>query len=241
MASQILTLDLAGAMATQVVVRDRAAGLPFPYGPHSSVSAQSMAALGWGFLGDEERTREVWSEVRALAQRHGILAFELVANVGDALVASLFGEPGTSGHAAVMIEVWKATGVLMFMPCYGATLAKARLREGDHTGAVAAADEHLDFAAQTGTRCADSPLLRLRGEARIAMGDAGGEDDVSRAAELAATQGALLFELQARRSLAECSTDPAARHDLADLVGRIPTDPPFLDLEAARMLLATSP
>lgn len=235
-ACQALDLDLAGAEVTTEEIRRRAAALPFPFGPQSAVSGLSMASMGWWYLHDVDRTQRCYDDVRALADQHGTMAFELVSNIQAALHACWFGDPSSTPHAAMLVEVWKATGVLMLVPCYGSAVVEGHRRLGDFAAAITAADEHLAFAEATGLHVVDAVFLRLRGLSRLAADDAGGADDLRAAAALAAEQGARLFQLQALLALAALD-DADGRAALADLVATIPAEPSFVALDEARALL----
>src|SRR5690606_38386525 len=130
-AALAFTGDAAGAADATERLRDRYRRLAFPHGPHSAASGLGMAYMGWWNLRDEERCRAAAAAVRDLAARHGMVAYEVLTGLHDAMNACRFGGPGASAHAAMMVELWEATGVLVFVPAAAAGVAEALLAEGD--------------------------------------------------------------------------------------------------------------
>jgi hypothetical protein len=235
----MLRLEPERSLAIDRDIAERVANLGFPYGPYSRTFGLSMLALGWWNAGLESEARRAFAEIRTLLDRHGLASYEVLSTMQDAMTAVRYGpsEAGVVDRCAVMVEVWKATGVLVFLPCFGSVVVAGRLAEGDALGAIALADEYLAAAARMGAHYWDAPLLRMRGEARLASGDDAGADDLLRSAVVAAEQGARLFELQARTSLFRHVPEPLARKELTDFLDSVPEALDLPDVVDARALV----
>jgi hypothetical protein len=238
--TKLFMLDLAGADEAARQVEARIEGLPFPFGAYSRAYATSTFALGWYNARLEERAVAAFAAVREVSDRHGMSAYEILCNLQGAMAEARFGQrqPDTIDRCQLLVEVWKATGLLAFVPCFGSVVSMGRLEDGDIEGSLAATAECLAAADRMGMHYWDSTLLRVRGEARLAGGDEGGGDDIVRAAVLAAEQGCPLFEVQARASLCRLLPDAVAKKELRDLLDTIPEELGLPDLVDARTLCA---
>ncbi len=131
-----------------------------------------------------------------LADRHEFWFFRISADfqrmVNDAL------EQPPEGWDAVT-AVFDALGLRAWRPLINLEEIRIQLRAGKPDAARGAADTALADAERTGLGFLSAEIQRLRGEARLALGDAGGAQDVADAAALAQRQGARLFEQRARR------------------------------------------
>jgi len=239
-AARLLMLDPAGADEAADLVNARVEHLPFPFGPYSCAYAVSTLALGWYNARLEERALAAFALIRDVSERHGMTSYEILCNLQATMAEARFGAmgPDTIDRCEVLVEVWKATGLLAFVPCFGSVVATGRLDEGKPEASLAVTADCLAEAERMGARYWNAPLLRLRGEARFALDDDSGADDLQRAAALAAEQGARLFELQARTALCRLTGDPVATKELRDFLDAVPGDLDLPDVVDARTLLA---
>ena len=141
------------------------------------------------------------------------------------------------------IDAYVATGGELARPYALGLLAQALLLTGQHEPALAALDEGLRRARAGEIHFCEPELLRLKGSAFLAAGEArSGEDCLRRAARSARRQGAYAFELRALTALARSfaargrSVDALAL--LAEVRSRCPDPRGTPDLEAADRLLA---
>ncbi|WP_181378115.1 ATP-binding protein [Teichococcus aestuarii] len=128
------------------------------------------------------------------------------------------------------------------LPILHAGVATALLRLGRPAEALVAVEAALADARGCGEAWFEPEYLRLGGECRLALGDAGAAAAAFRAAlALAARQAAPAWSLRAATSFArmrrECASDPAAEALLAGIVARFPPRADTPDLRAARALL----
>lgn len=232
--------DLDAARGQLEDALDQAEKLPFPRGPFSYCY---VAGLGSGTelrFGDPDAARRYATEQWEVAERHGYLLWQLMGQLQTAMADVVADVPGSHQLAANFFAVLRATGVVVWLPGYMANLAEAHLARGE----LDEADGHLSAAAdlteQTGARFYLAEITRLQGDAALARDPAGqrGVELLRAAVEIAASQGATVFELRARTSLCEHTADPADRAALADLLERSPVSPSIPYVAAADAALA---
>lgn len=129
---------------------------------------------------------------------------------------------------------------------YCVMLADARLAAGDAAGARDAADLGLTVGLECNERVYEAELVRLRGEALLALGDrAGGEAELERAVEAARARDGTMLLLRALASLAraqlargdEGAAVPVAL-ELSEVLARLEGGADLPDVREARSLLA---
>jgi predicted ATPase len=148
------------------------------------------------------------------------------------------------------IDMQHRMGMLVWVPMMKAWLAESLLRAGKPQAAVAAVDEGLETARQTGSRFYDAELHGVRAEALAAGGATAGDDTDTRSQcealleqsfEIAADQEAKALQLRAAMRLARLSTTDdalnAARRLLAHTYTRFSEGFSTGDMSDARTLL----
>jgi DNA-binding winged helix-turn-helix (wHTH) protein len=208
---------------------------------HALVQAAECAA----FRRDERAGVALAARALAVAEESELPSFQALGRFY--LAAMDEGRPGRE-RLAVMREALDARHALgdRWQDSVLLTLvAERELAEGDLDGAtrtIAEADAHV---VRSEEHHHESELLRLRAEVAVARGGrhavAEAQPLLQRALDVAARQGALLWELRAACVAARLPLAPAgrsaARRALQGLVGRFPAEDASRDLQAARALL----
>ena len=134
---------------------------------------------------------------------------------------AMLGDPAT-GTQLIRDGVagWRGAGSALFVSYYLYGLAKAHHQAGELDAALAALDDALDHSERHAERFHVAELRRERAALLRDMGDAArAEADLRTAVQVAAEQGARLFELQALADLvqhgAATEADSLRLHDLA--------------------------
>lgn len=138
------------------------------------------------------------------------------------------------------IELFRGSGAVLSLSHYFAVQAEAFLAAGRPAEALAAVDQGLSHAANTGERFHESNLLRLRGESLRLTDPADAESMFHRALAVAKEQGARSWELRAAIGL--CRLRPAAetRARLAEVYATFTEGFTTADLQAAKTILNQS-
>jgi class 3 adenylate cyclase/tetratricopeptide (TPR) repeat protein len=232
--------DLEAARGHLEDALDLAAKLPFPRGPFSYCY---VAGIGSGTefrVGDQDTARRHATEQTEVAERHGYLLWQLTGQLQTAMADASAAVPGSHQMAANLIAVLRATGVVVWLPGWMASLAQAHLDRGE----LDEADAHLSAAAeltdQTGARFWSAEVMRLQGEVVAARtpSDPRAVELLRAAVGVAAAQGATVFELRARAALCARTADPADREALAELLARSHASPLIPDVAVAESVLA---
>jgi hypothetical protein len=197
----------------------RAAGLPFPHGAFSAAYTKVFEMIAARVDDDEALIAQRVAEVREIADRHGFLFFRICADLHAALAAAYVG--GDMAELDTAILVFRMAGLGVWDPWLHLQRAKVLLRHGDAEGARRACDDALQSGEETGAALQLAEVLRIRGLARIGLGEAGGAADLGAAANVAAEQGAVAFELLARAELARHGADPGDRARIERLLGEV--------------------
>jgi class 3 adenylate cyclase len=219
---------------------DLAAKLPFPRGPFSFCY---VAGIGSGTefeVGDHDEARRLAVDQAEVAERHGYLLWQLTGQLQTVMVDAGAGVPGAHQLAANLISVLQATGVVVWLPGWMASLARSHLERGELDQADAHLSAAADLADQTGARFWSAEVTRLQGELVGARdpSDPRGVELLRTAVGIAATQGATVFELRARAALCERTHDGADLAELAALLERSPVSPLISDVAVAEGVLA---
>ena len=143
------------------------------------------------------------------------------------------------------IDEWRATGAEYMVPYFLALSSRVELGAGRPEAALKLLEEARARVERTGERWFSAEILRLEGEANLALGRdrlARAKACFARALETAAGQGARLWELRAALSLARVEADDAGlRGRLGRLCATFGDDSgPLPELEAARALAPTA-
>jgi ATP/maltotriose-dependent transcriptional regulator MalT len=219
----------------------RAAELPFPWGPFSMAYAKTYGGLVLLLAGEYEAADADTAELLELAERHGFTFFIFHAQLQAAIAALRRGETREVEAITQALALWRIAGGEVWVPSFLTEIARHQLGGGDLDGARASLREAEAISGRSGARYWAPETARVLGEARLACGDEGGVEDLRAAAELAAEQGSLVFELRARTAL---SGAVAGREDLDRLAGLVDsfgdrTGPP--EVAAARQALSGEP
>jgi tetratricopeptide (TPR) repeat protein len=135
------------------------------------------------------------------------------------------------------IEAQQAMRSLIERPYCLTLLAEALLcAGGSNAEALALANEAISYGEQTDNLCYQPETYRIRGELRVAEGDAAGRDDIERALRAARESGAALLELRAAISLARVRGWDHDRVALMSALERLTGDAPVV--REARLVLA---
>ena len=232
--------DLEAARGHLEHALDVAAKLPFPRGPFSYCYVVGLGSGTEFRFGDHEAAGRHATDQSEVAERHGYLLWQLTGQLQTTMADASAGAPGADQLAANLIAVLQATGVVVWLPGYMASLAQAHLDRGE----LEEADVHLSAAAdlgeQTGARFWSAEVMRLQGEAAAARdpSDPSGAELLRAAVQMAAAQGATVFELRARAALCERTNDGADLAELADLLERSNVSPLIPDVAVAEAVLA---
>jgi predicted ATPase len=192
--------------------------------------------------GDIESALAAAAAMRELSEEHGLGYYIPSARVQQGWVLAAGGR--TDEGIELMregIEGFERVGALLEQPFTALLLADGMLRGGRPAEALAVLDEKLALVEQTGERCFQTELLRVRGEARAAQ-DASAEDverDLRCALELASERNARSFRLRAASSLVRFQLERGLGPDyalLADALAGIEDGLDEQDVREARSL-----
>jgi predicted ATPase len=175
--------------------------------PTGLAYALGMAAIFHQFLGEAAEAAALAREGIELAGDHGLKVWQgwCGVSLGWALVQTGEPEAGALEIAAGM-EVARRAGARLFEPYCLALLAEAQGQAGQPSRALELLDEALTIAGSHRELFYEAEMHRLRGDLLLRSDAAAARQALERAAEVAHTQGARLFELRAAESLARLST-----------------------------------
>lgn len=185
----------------------------------------------------------VAAELAGLAAARGLGTYKVVGSFyrGWAQVQRGCGEEGLACLGAALAEL-RAAGDEDWFPHTLALVAEAHLRAGRAREGLQHLAEALTRAERNDERWFAAEALRLKGELRLALGDAGAAEACFRqAAEVARAQGARMWELRAAMSLARLwrrqGRSAEARRLLAPVHGAFTEGLDLPDLKEAEALL----
>jgi class 3 adenylate cyclase len=219
-----------------------AEGLEFPQGAYSAANALSYDT--WLRLeeGDLAGAAGAVDRLAALADRHGLEIWSLVATTqqaevraAEAIQAQAGDRAALTAHAGTLEQfcsMWRALDLGLFLPSHIAMTGRTRAAAGDGAGALTQFDEALQFAADTGMHFYDAELLRLR--APLTDGDT--HSELHEALRLARRQGAVAFEVRIACDLQRI--DPSTGSLLSEALARCASAANYPELVAARALAA---
>ncbi len=214
----------------------RAERLDFPHGPFCRAYILLIRLLVDELAGRTDEALAAVEEMKAISERHGFALFGMCSTLHGALVAA--STDPVSGAVALQgaFEHFRFLGMDLWNPWGFTVLGHTLLRSGDHDGALRCVDTASAEAARTGAHFWTAETHRVRGLARLARSDPGGRQDLLAAADLAARQGARLFELRANLDLVNHGAENR-RDALRDLLHRIGPVDSLPEAAAARRLL----
>jgi len=202
-----------------------------------------IASFFHHWAGDPRAMADTVNAAQNLSREHD---FRYLAALATMLQGLLSIRAGRGGEALRAMETgyaaWQATESSLMRSYYCSVLAEAREAVGDREGARALLDQGLCHADRNNERLYEAELRRQRAALRQADGDSGGaETDFRTALEMAARQGAKLWELRAASGLARlwrAQGRHAEAHDLlAPIYGWFTEGFDTPDLKNAKALL----
>lgn len=221
----------------------RAAALPFPVGPFSQ--GYTLCYAGWvaNLEGRFVDGRAIEERMVKIAERFGLLFWTVTCGFHAAISRAHLGQAETAlDDAEAGLIAWRALGAEAFVPCNQTQLAEIRLVLGDLNEAMRLVDEAIASAEKRGERffLAESHRMRAAILRRRADGDrAEVRHELETSRTIAASQGALVFEVRALTDLVELGGTDADVEDLSRLLDRLPAaSRPLRDVDRARAVLA---
>lgn len=216
----------------------RATSLPFPWGPFSVAYAKAYGCLVSLLAGDYETADGDVTDLLEVAERHGFMLFTVYGQLQQRIAAVREGATEKAEAVTQALALWRVASGELWVPAFLTETARHQLKGRDLDGARASLREAEAISGRTGAPFWAAETARVLGEARLAAGDPGGVDDLRGAVELAARQGALVFELRARTALNRLGAGRRERDRLAELIERLGERPNLPELTEARELLA---
>ena len=186
--------DFAGALAVADLASDAAEAAGHP--PSQCITLVYRCALN-ARRGAFDAIAKDAEALRRIAAEHGMALF---VSVGDVLALARDTAKLDSFRQGVLgiVEAEKHT-----LPSSLALLAEAEIGAGQTAAALASIERALAFGAESGVRCDDVWLHRLRGAALSRTDPAAAETAYRQAVEIARAQGARGYALQAALPLAK--------------------------------------
>jgi class 3 adenylate cyclase/predicted ATPase len=193
-------------------------------------------------LGDRAGVEALSGELARIAADAGFRLWQAGASILRGWTLAEAGERAAGGlEIRRGIDEWRATGAEYMVPYFLALSSRVELGAGRPEAALKLLEEARARVERTGERWFSAEILRLEGEANLALGRdrlARAKACFARALETAAGQGARLWELRAALSLARVEADDAG---LRGRLGRLCAtfgdgSGPLPELEAARAL-----
>ncbi|MBN9564324.1 MAG: AAA family ATPase [Alphaproteobacteria bacterium] len=182
-------------------------------------------------------------ELQALSDEHGIALYGAFATCFRGWCRASLGDlKGGLAMVQRSTVLYRETGTRLNMPSLLRVEAELLGLAGDARRGLAKISEARALLSETGERMEDAELRRTEGVLLEQTGDiAGAEQALAAAHDVAVAQGARLFALRARTSLAELLSRQArhaeARAALSGTVRRVPPAANVPDVLRARQLL----
>lgn len=216
----------------------RAAELPFPWGPFSAGFAKAYGYLIRVQAADHAAADADLGELLEVAQRHGFMFFTLYGQLQSAIAGMRPGAPADPDAVTQALALWRVAGGELWVPAFLTRIAMYQLEGGDLDAARASLREAEAISGRSGARFWAAEMARVLGESKLAAGDAGGVDDLREAVEIAAGQGAIVFELRARTALSRAVQGHEELDGLAGLVETLGDRSDLPELDVARQVLS---
>jgi class 3 adenylate cyclase/tetratricopeptide (TPR) repeat protein len=236
--------DLAGAEAELRRTESRCDGLGFPQGVFSGAYACQMEALINMEAGRLDRAMQIATALAENGSQHGFDSWALTGSAQQSTVSALIeltkdavDKAALQIHIATVssyIEAWRAFGVRSLITFYDAVLARLLIAASDLEAARERVETAMALSAETGMRFYDAELLRIR--SHTTDDSQSRRADLRAAIELAAEQGAPIFEVRAAAEYFQIDPDEG-RKALSEAVNRFPADSSWPDVARVRALL----
>lgn len=207
----------------------RSRALTFPHGPYSEGMVLNYDAWVSLEIGELERAGERLDQLEALAGRHGFDIWMLSAAANRAFLGTRIElartEPDPAELTALADRMANSTMIgrmleaLTLVPYSLAEEGAARSAAGDDPRALALLDDAIATAHSTGSCFFLAESHRQRARVRHRLGDTGAIEDLERAADIAAEQGSLIFELRALSDLANLGDERPRYAELLSTTG----------------------
>ena len=197
-------------------------------------------------LGDRAGVEALSGELARIAADAGFPMWQAGASILRGWTLAEAGERAAGGlEIRRGIDEWRATGAEYMVPYFLALSSRVELGAGRPEAALKLLEEARARVERSGERWFSAEILRLEGEANLALGRdrlTRAKACFARALETAVGQGARLWELRAALSLARVEADDAGlRGRLGRLCATFGDDSgPLPELEAARALAPTA-
>jgi tetratricopeptide (TPR) repeat protein len=196
--------DLAGAEQDLQRAARRCDEIDFPQGAFSLGYAKQMEFLIRIEAEQFDEAAAVADDLITIGEQHGFDSWRLAGTAQRATADALQAlrdatlDPGAlEAHIAVLtgyVDAWRALGAVVLITYYDAVLARLLIAAGLPDAARERIELGLALAEETGMRCHNAELLRLRAKTRNT--DDERRADLVAAIELARTQGAAIYELR---------------------------------------------
>jgi predicted ATPase len=193
------------------------------------------------FRGCADDTPSYASLVVDLCTEHGFPFWAAGGRILQGWAAMRRGNPEGIERFREGLADWRSTGSRLWLPMFLALEAEAHAREGRRDAALAAVDQAIAMAGQTGERWAMAEVLRIRAALWLDADSAAAEADFLDALRVARDQGARCWELRIATDLARLWSQQgrgeAAREMLESVYAQFTEGFGTPDLRAARALL----
>lgn len=221
--------DLVAAKNELVRAERRAEQLGFPKGPYSLGYARFVETWVRIEAGEVDRAEASAAELAELAERHGFDQWRLVAGTQQSTIAAMkvlgADSPGSSeltAHLATLADLTDTLlklGLAIYATSFAAHLGRLMIAAGKPAEARERLNAALNLAETTDMHLYDAELLRLRAQTSANLADR--LADIAKAAALARSQGATLFELRCALDDFQLRGEPA-RAALTEAMTRLP-------------------
>lgn len=180
----------------------RSAELDYPVGPFSALYVDCLLAVARTVDGDFAGAADLGQRLVSVGERHGFAIWSLTGQMQCLYSAVQLGDFDCLPGLTQAVQLWhRVVAADSWTPFWYGSLGFGHLRADAPEAAVAAFDQSLQIASDTGSRFYAAETLRGRGEAKRALGASDAEDDLREALALAERQGAVLLSARARGAL----------------------------------------
>jgi class 3 adenylate cyclase/tetratricopeptide (TPR) repeat protein len=228
--------DRAATELNQMLQHARELGDPYSLAMALAINSLFQAALRQWTL-----CERLAGEGVELCELQGFPLYLGLAKVVHALAVSHLGEEDSAAEATEGFAVAAASGAATGAPIAMWAIAGIHQNQGRSIEALDAVEAGLTISAKTNQGFADVPLLRTKGELKMAESEEEAESLFLRAIEVARVQHAKSFELRAATSLARLwyrqRREAAARELLQPIYDWFTEGFDTLDLRDAKELL----
>jgi hypothetical protein len=231
--------DVFGAEAALARAEGLTEGIRFPEGAFNH--AYVLFARIWLHveMGEFDRAAALAVDATQIGERHGLEIIRLFGDIWRALIGALSAvragrlDDVTAGLGALtgLVDTLGTVELNEYVVIFGGLLGRILTEAGRPAEARHRLEALLQQSAQTGLRCYDAELLRVRAgtHADPECRDA----DITAAVELSRSQGSILFELRAALDDVD-SRGAAALPGLRSVVERFPPGNEWPELGTAR-------